>query len=59
MESPLYWEQLRAGTTATAQPNCNGVSLSKMFIPIPPKTEQERIVEKLDFVLTFLNRLTP
>lgn len=24
MESSLYWEQLREGTIATAQPNCNG-----------------------------------
>ena len=28
MESPLYWIQLRNGTIATAQPNCNGQTLS-------------------------------
>jgi type I restriction enzyme S subunit len=47
MESPLYWEQLKAGTTATAQPNCNGQTLGRMLIPIPPRAEQKRIVETL------------
>lgn len=54
MESPLYWEQLKNGTTATAQPNCNGVTLSKMFIPVPPIAEQYRIVSVLDNVLNSL-----
>ena len=31
MESPLYWQQLKTGTTATAQPNCNGQTLSNMI----------------------------
>lgn len=29
MESQLYWQQLRNGTIATAQPNCNGQTLAK------------------------------
>ena len=48
MESSLYWEQLREGTIATAQPNCNGQTLSKMLMPIPPLTEQQRIVNKIN-----------
>ena len=40
MESDLYWRQLRNGTIATAQPNCNGQTLSKMLIPIPTLKEQ-------------------
>ena len=47
MESSLYWEQLKSGTTATAQPNCKGKTLGKMLIPIPPKDEQKRIVAKI------------
>ena len=48
MESELYWSQLRSGTIATAQPNCNAQTLSKMLLPIPPKAEQERIIQMID-----------
>ena len=48
MESELYWSQLREGTMATAQPNCNGKTLGNMLVPIPPLYEQIRIVEKLN-----------
>ena len=48
MESPLYWQQLKTGTTATAQPNCNGQTLSSMLLPLPPAKEQYRIVEKIN-----------
>ena len=50
MESELYWSQLRSGTIATAQPNCNGQTLSKMLLPIPPEAEQERITEMIDIL---------
>ena len=48
MESKLYWRQLQNGTIATAQPNCNGQTLSKMILPLPPYAEQVRIVEKIN-----------
>ena len=48
MESPLYWQQLKTGTTATAQTNCNGQTLSNMLLPLPPAKEQYRIVEKIN-----------
>jgi type I restriction enzyme S subunit len=56
MESPLYWEQLKKGTTATAQPNCNGQTLSKMLIPIPPANEQYRIAEKIEALIPMLKQ---
>ena len=48
MDSSLYWMQLKDGTIATAQPNCNGQTLSKMILPLPPRAEQQRIVDKLN-----------
>ena len=56
MESPIYWEQLKKGTTATAQPNCNGQTLSKMLIPIPPADEQHRIAEKIEALIPVLKQ---
>jgi len=57
MESQLYWTQLRNGTIATAQPNCNGKTLSKMIIPLPPIAEQKRIVKKLKEILPLCEKL--
>ena len=57
MESPLYWGQLKEGTTATAQPNCNGKTLGKMLVPIPPVAEQQRIVDTLNKAFVKANAL--
>ena len=54
MESSLYWMQLKDGTIATAQPNCNGQTLSKMILPLPPLSEQKRIVAKINEIFAML-----
>ena len=56
MESQLYWEQLKSGTIATAQPNCNGKTLSRMLLPIPPAKEQSRIIVKVKELSLFVDR---
>ena len=55
MESQLYWDQLKNGTIATAQPNCNGQTLSKMILPLPPLAVQNAIVETLEQVLPLVD----
>ena len=57
MQTQLYWDQLREGTIATAQPNCNGQKLSRMILPLPPIAEQKRIVEKIEELLAICDRL--
>ena len=57
MESPLYWLQLKSGTTATAQPNCNGQALAKILLPLPPANEQLRIVENLARTFAIIERM--
>ena len=57
MESQLYWTQLKSGTIATAQPNCNGKTLSKMILPLPPLAEQKRIVARLEELLPLCEQL--
>lgn len=57
MESRLYWKQLQDGTTATAQPNCNAKTLSKMIVPLPPLAEQKRIVDRLDKLLAVCDEM--
>ncbi|MBO4645094.1 MAG: restriction endonuclease subunit S, partial [Bacteroidales bacterium] len=56
MESPLYWDELKEGTTATAQPNCNGKKLASMLLPVPPVQEQLRIVSKLEELLLHIDK---
>lgn len=56
MESELYWTQLKIGTTATAQPNCNGKTLGKMVFPLSPINEQQRIVNRIESLFTKLDK---
>ncbi len=59
MESNLYWSQLKNGTIGSAQPNCNGKTLSKMILPLPPVEEQQRIVNKIEKLFSKLDEIKP
>lgn len=45
--SPCYWEQITNKTVGVGQPNCNGSSLSNLFIPIPSVNTQDKIVSSV------------
>jgi type I restriction enzyme S subunit len=55
--SPLYWEQLSAGTRGTGQPNVNGQTLGCLLVPLPPLAEQFRIVAKVDELMALCDKL--
>lgn len=55
--SLLYWEQLFEKSMGTGQPNVNGVALSNLKFPLPPLSEQKRIVEKVDKLMALCDEL--
>jgi len=57
MESPLYWQQLIDESQGTGQPNVNSQALKRLLLPLPPLTEQNRIVEQLAKVLPEIDKL--
>lgn len=57
LESPSYWIQLRAMSAGTGQPNVNGQALGRLELPIPPRAEQKRIVDKVDELMALCDRL--
>lgn len=50
LNTPLYWNQVADKSSGTGQPNINGVSLSNLLIPIPSYSEQERIINKINYL---------
>jgi type I restriction enzyme S subunit len=56
-DSPLYWQQLYAASMGTGQPNVNGKSLGLLNTPVPPLSEQHRIVAKVDELIALCDQL--
>jgi len=57
LQSPLYWEQLIDGTKGAAQPNVNATVLSNLLIPLPPLKEQKKIVQKVNSIMSIIDKL--
>ncbi|AVR39463.1 TPA: restriction endonuclease subunit S [Klebsiella quasipneumoniae subsp. similipneumoniae] len=55
--SQLYWLQLYNGVTGTGQPNVNGNTLKKMFFPLPPSSEQNKICSRVQTLLNLCDQL--
>ena len=48
LDSPAFFSEIRKYDNGTAQPNLAAKSLEQFLVPIPPISEQKRILEKLD-----------
>ena len=55
LNSPWYWEQLKEKSRGTGQPNVNAKSLGDLLLPIPPVSEQERIVTCIEEMFNRIN----
>lgn len=56
-ESGFYWEQIQKDSVGIGQPNVNGTTLSQLALPIPPITEQHRIVKELGSWLNIIDAI--
>ena len=54
-ESEYYWEQIKDKSVGTGQPNVNGTLLGGIQIPLPPLSEQHRIVQKIETIFETLD----
>ena len=55
LKSPNYWKSISESKIGIAVPNVNATKLKKVKIPLPPHSEQERIVAKTEEFLTRLD----
>jgi type I restriction enzyme, S subunit len=47
LQSPMYWGFIRKTARAVAQPNVNAREMASLPVPLPPLSEQQRIVDLL------------
>ena len=57
LESNLFYDQIKANVSGAVQVNLNTGWLSKFIFPLPPLAEQERIVAKLDELMSNCDQL--
>jgi type I restriction enzyme, S subunit len=55
MKSPFFWQQVEDKAAGIAMANLNASKLQQMSLLVPPLKEQQRIVEKLETLLSDLD----
>lgn len=56
-ESEYYWAQIELNSVGIGQPNVNGTILGSLNIPLPPLSEQKRIVIEIEQWLSLINAI--
>ena len=57
IDSSIFANEIKRYNNGTAQPNLSAGDLTKFLIPLPPLSEQKRIVEKLEKLLPLCDGL--
>ena len=57
-ESGFYWTQITLGSVGIGQPNVNGTSLGQLILPIPPRSEQIRILSATSRILNTISDIS-
>ena len=57
LDSPAFFEQIRKYDNGTAQPNLAAKSFEQFLIPLPPHSEQHRIIAKVEMFFSKLKTL--
>ena len=58
LDSPVFFSEIKKYDNGTAQPNLAAKSLEQFFVPLPPLSEQQRILEKIKEVLSYVKNNT-
>ena len=56
-DSEFYWTQISKNSLGIGQPNVNGTILSKLAIPLPPLSEQQRIVAEVEKWMSLIDTI--
>jgi len=56
LDTPLFFSEIRRYDNGTAQPNLAAKSLEQFLLPLPPLTEQKRILATIEELLPYVDR---